>query len=107
MISEQISAVSMMEKHERDKATEDSLDGVLERVTYANEENGYTVARLKVPRFKKPITIAGHLPAVSVGEGLRVRGRWQEHPYYGRQFVVAAYETALPTTTSAIKKYLS
>ena len=82
------------------------LDGVLERITYLNEENGYTVARLKVPRFKKPVTIAGHMPAISVGEGLRVAGRWVNHATYGRQFLVSHFQSAVPGTASALKKYL-
>src|SRR5947209_640349 len=70
----------------------ETLDGVLERITYLNEENGYTVAKLKVPRQKKPVTIAGHLPSISVGEGLRIEGKWVNHPQYGRQFLVTHYQ---------------
>src|SRR3954466_6566023 len=73
---------------------EETLDGVLERITYLNEENGYTVAKLKVPRQKKPVTVAGHLPAVSVGEGLRVAGKWVNHAQYGRQFLVTHFQSA-------------
>src|SRR5207302_4181585 len=83
------------------------IDGVLERITYVNEENGYTVARLKVPRQKKPVTIAGYLPAINVGEGLRVEGQWEWHPQYGHQLTVTRYRSALPHTLSAIKKYLA
>ncbi|MFL5733020.1 MAG: ATP-dependent RecD-like DNA helicase [Chloroflexia bacterium] len=82
------------------------VDGVLERITYINEENGYTVARLKVPRYKKPVTIAGYLPAVSVGEGLRLEGKWVTHPQYGHQLMVTRYQSALPSTVTALKRYL-
>ena len=84
----------------------ESLDGILERITYVNEENGYTVARLKVPRHKKPVTIAGYLPAVNVGEGLRVEGTWINHPQYGRQMLVSHFQSAVPGTISALKRYL-
>src|SRR5437588_1122158 len=84
----------------------DTVDGVLERITYVNEENGYTVARLKVPHFKKPVTIAGYLPAVNVGEGLRLEGTWVEHAQYGRQLLVTRYQAALPGTAAALRKYL-
>src|SRR6478672_6651345 len=82
------------------------IDGVLERITYLNEENGYTVARLKVPRQKKPVTIAGYLPAVSAGEGLRVEGEWVKHAQYGHQLMVTRFQAAVPTTAAALKKYL-
>src|SRR5215212_4726112 len=82
------------------------LDGVLERITYINEENGYTVARLKVPRYKKPVTVAGYLPAVSVGEGLRLEGKWVTHAQYGHQLMVTRYQSALPSTVNALKRYL-
>src|SRR5437667_5728540 len=84
----------------------DTVDGVLERITYVNEENGYTVARLKVPRYKKPVTIAGYLPAVSVGEGLRLEGKWVNHAQYGHQLMVTRYQSAMPSTVNALKKYL-
>jgi exodeoxyribonuclease V alpha subunit len=83
-----------------------ALDGVVDRITYINEENGYTVARLKVPRQKQLITIAGHMPGISVGEGLRVEGHWSNHLQYGRQFTVTQYRTVLPGTVAALKKYL-
>ncbi len=83
------------------------VDGVLERITYVNEENGYTVARLKVPRQKNLLTIAGYLPAISVGEGLRVEGTWVCHAQYGDQLMVTHYQSAVPGTTNALKRYLA
>ena len=57
--------------HDKSK---DILDGVIDRITYVNEENGFTIARLKVPRQKQLATISGYLPAINVGEGLRLEG---------------------------------
>jgi exodeoxyribonuclease V alpha subunit len=82
------------------------LDGVIDRITYVNEENGYTVARLKVPRQKQLATIAGFMPAITVGEGLRLEGQWQNHPQYGRQLMVVRYQSAAPGTLASLKKYL-
>ncbi|HYP19400.1 MAG TPA: ATP-dependent RecD-like DNA helicase [Chloroflexia bacterium] len=102
-----------MGKYEQDSAilptsgNAETLDGVVDKITYVNEENGYTIGRLKVPRQKQLVTIAGHLPAVNVGEGLRVEGHWIQHPQYGRQFQVSRYQTAAPGTVTALKKYLS
>ena len=82
------------------------LDGVVERVTYVNEENAYTVARFKLPRQKRIATIAGTMPGIAPGEGLRLEGHWTDHPTYGRQFLVQAFQTAAPGTLSALKRYL-
>ncbi|HYP41686.1 MAG TPA: ATP-dependent RecD-like DNA helicase [Chloroflexia bacterium] len=82
------------------------VDGVLEKITYINEEHGYIIARLKVPRQKQLLTIAGHLAGVNIGEGLRLEGKWVNHPQYGRQFAVSRYQTAAPGTLAALKKYL-
>ena len=82
------------------------LDGVVKTITYVNEENGYTIARLKVPRHRPLVTITGCLPGISVGEGLRVEGYWANHPRYGRQFVVVRHQHATPDTPSGLKRYL-
>src|SRR5690242_11055092 len=75
-----------------------TIEGMLERITYTNPENGYTIAKLKLPRQKQPVTIAGNMPSVNVGETLRLSGKWTLHAQYGRQFTVARYEVALPGT---------
>ncbi len=90
-----------------DSALPETIDGVVEKITYVNEENGYSVARLKVPRQKQLVTVAGHLPGIAVGEGLRVEGTWANHPQYGRQFTVTRYQTASPGTPAALRRYLS
>ena len=84
----------------------ETLDGIVDRITYINEENGWTIARLKVPRQKQLVTIAGYLPAISIGEGLRVDGDWVNHPQYGRQLSVTRYQSAAPGTLAALKRYL-
>jgi exodeoxyribonuclease V alpha subunit len=93
-------------KHSPDAGELVVLDGVIDRITYVNEENGYTVARLKVPRQKQLTTIAGFMPAITVGEGLRLEGNWQDHPQYGRQLMVVRYQSAAPGTLASLKKYL-
>jgi exodeoxyribonuclease V alpha subunit len=82
------------------------LEGTLERITYQNEANGWTVGRLVVPRHKGPVTIAGAMPTVHVGETLRLEGAWTLHPQYGRQFQVARYQALIPGTIPGLKKYL-
>jgi exodeoxyribonuclease V alpha subunit len=83
-----------------------TLDAVLERITYANEETGYTVARVATDRSGDLLTVVGPLLGAQPGESLRLRGRWASHPQYGRQFQVEAYDTVLPATIQGIRRYL-
>jgi exodeoxyribonuclease V alpha subunit len=83
------------------------VEGVLERITYANEENGYTVARVDTGRGAGDLlTVVGALLGAQVGESLRMRGRWGSHPQYGKQFHVDDYTTVLPATVQGIRRYL-
>jgi exodeoxyribonuclease V alpha subunit len=83
------------------------LDAVLERITYANEETGYTIARVATERTGPDLlTVVGPLLAAQVGESLRLTGRWGSHPKYGKQFQVHSYTTVLPATIQGIRRYL-
>lgn len=83
------------------------LEGVLERITYANEENGYTVARVDTGRGGGDLlTVVGSLLGAQVGESLRMEGRWGSHSQYGKQFTVENYTTVLPATIQGIRRYL-
>jgi exodeoxyribonuclease V alpha subunit len=83
------------------------LEGVLERITYANEENGYTVARVDTGRGAGDLlTVVGALLGAQPGESLRMEGRWGSHPQYGKQFSVENYTTVLPATIQGIRRYL-
>ncbi|MEV6328453.1 ATP-dependent RecD-like DNA helicase [Streptomyces sp. NPDC051909] len=83
------------------------LEGVLERITYANEESGYTVARVDTGRGSGDLlTVVGALLGAQPGESLRMEGRWGSHPQYGRQFTVENYTTVLPATVQGIRRYL-
>ena len=83
------------------------LEAVLERITYANEDTGYTVARVATERTGPDLlTVVGPLLGAQVGESLRLTGRWSSHPKYGRQFEVHSYTTVLPATIQGIRRYL-
>ncbi len=83
------------------------MEGVLERITYANEENGYTVARVDTGRGSgELLTVVGALLGAQPGESLRLEGRWGSHPQYGKQFTVENYTTVLPATVQGIRRYL-
>ncbi|MEU9176433.1 ATP-dependent RecD-like DNA helicase [Streptomyces sp. NPDC048550] len=83
------------------------VEGVLERITYANEESGYTVARVDTGRGSGDLlTVVGSLLGAQPGESLRMEGRWGSHPQYGKQFTVENYRTVLPATIQGIRRYL-
>jgi len=82
------------------------LQGQLERITYHNEENHYTIARLKVKGQRDLVTIVGCLVSITPGEVLRLKGEWASHLKYGRQFKVVSYETVTPATVKGIERYL-
>jgi exodeoxyribonuclease V alpha subunit len=83
-----------------------TLEAVLERITYANQETGYTVARVATNRSSDLLTVVGPLLGAQPGESLRLQGRWASHPQYGRQFQVETYQTMLPATIQGIRRYL-
>ncbi|MFF2845661.1 ATP-dependent RecD-like DNA helicase [Streptomyces sp. NPDC058001] len=83
------------------------VEGVLERITFASEETGYTVARVDTGRGAGDLlTVVGSLLGAQVGESLRMQGRWGSHPQYGKQFTVENYTTVLPATVQGIRRYL-
>ncbi|WP_448639301.1 SF1B family DNA helicase RecD2 [Geodermatophilus sp. URMC 63] len=82
------------------------LEATLERITFANPETGYTVARVDTGRGGDLVTVVGSLLGAQPGETLRLHGRWGAHPQYGRQFLVEDYTTVLPATVQGIRRYL-
>ncbi len=83
-----------------------TLEGVLERVVFSNEDNAWSVVRLQVPGYRDLVTAVGNLLGVQPGENLRLSGSWINDPKYGRQFRVASYATVTPATLNGIEKYL-
>ena len=83
-----------------------TLTGTLERITFRNEENHYTIARIKVPGASDAVTVVGHLAGIAVGESLQLQGAWTIHSKYGEQFKVDFYEVLLPATVDGIRIYL-
>ncbi len=80
--------------------------GTVERITFQNAENGYTVAQLK-ERSKKDLTcIVGTLPTIIPGMTVRCTGNWKQHLIHGKQFEVDEYKIEAPADITGIKKYL-
>jgi exodeoxyribonuclease V alpha subunit len=87
-------------------AAQQSLS-VLERITYVNEDTGYTIARVATGRTGPDLlAVVGPLLGAQAGESLRLTGRWSSHPTNGRQFQVHSYTTVLPATIQGIRRYL-
>ena len=82
------------------------LQGQVERITYNNEENGFTIARVKVYGQRDLVTVVGNLMAATPGEILKMRGEWANHPKYGEQFKIVQYKTSVPASVYGIQKYL-
>ena len=84
----------------------DHLRCVVERITYQNPENGYTVLKCKAKGFDDLITVVGSMPEVHVGSVITMTGNWKVDAKYGRQFSMESYEEMLPATVYGIEKYL-
>jgi exodeoxyribonuclease V alpha subunit len=82
------------------------LSGQIEKITFTNEETGFTIARVKVKGRHDPVTVVGTLMAPMPGEILDMRGEWANHPRFGLQFKVSEYKTRAPASVDGIRKYL-
>jgi exodeoxyribonuclease V alpha subunit len=90
------------------------LRGVVERITYQNPENGYTVARLAPERTEatqsgsdeRLVTVVGTLPDLQPGEAIVASGFWINDPKHGWQFKALDARTTLPATLQGMKRYL-
>ncbi|MCF8106273.1 MAG: ATP-dependent RecD-like DNA helicase [Desulfohalobiaceae bacterium] len=85
----------------------DYLQGQIERVTYSNEDNGFTVAKLKVRGRRDLVTVVGNITAPLAGQVLQLRGEWGNHPKFGEQFQAVFCKCSTPATAAGIQKYLA
>ena len=82
------------------------LQGQLERVTYVNEENGFTIAKIRVKGHGDLVTITGNILPATPGEILKLTGQWVTHPKYGTQFKIHSCVSVVPATAVGIERYL-
>lgn len=83
------------------------ISGLIERITFHNEETGFCVLKTKVKGHKDLVTIIGSLPAVSAGEWVEAEGIWIQDRQYGQQFKSQQLRLTPPTTLEGIEKYLA
>ena len=79
---------------------------IVERITYQNAENGYSVIKCRAKGFRDLVTVVGSMPDVHVGSVLSLGGSWRVDAKYGRQFQIETFEETLPATVYGIEKYL-
>jgi exodeoxyribonuclease V alpha subunit len=84
----------------------ETIQGVVERLTFHSPESGYSVARLKVSGDQDLTTIVGSFPNIQPGQTLKLVGFWRDHPKFGPQFSVTQYQETKPATITGIEKYL-
>jgi exodeoxyribonuclease V alpha subunit len=82
------------------------ISGVVDRITYSNEETGFSVIKIKSGGFSDLVTVVGNLAAVNVGAVLRLKGDWKYDSKYGKQFSAMDYRETVPATIAGIEKYL-
>ena len=85
----------------------EEFSGTLERIVFHNEENGWTVFRLRVEGREDPVAVVGSMSSPQPGVRLRVRGRWISHPRFGRQIQMVSCEEELPATEEGIRLFLA
>jgi len=90
----------------------EKLKGTVERITYYNDENGYTVLRLRPEQMRLGalsgdlVTVVGNLPDLQPGEAVEFEGEWTTHASYGRQFRAENVQRTMPATIEGMRRYL-
>ena len=79
---------------------------IVERITYQNPENGYTVLKVRVKGYDDLVTVVGNLLDANVGSVLLIDGEWKVDSRFGRQFMAHKWEETLPATVYGMEKYL-
>ncbi len=95
-----------MENQGSRKNVAGKLQGLVERITFASEEDGYSVIKVRAPGYRDLVTAVGNFVSLSPGETLLMEGTWSTHVRFGKQFRVHRYETTAPSTVQGIRKYL-
>ena len=90
----------------RPTAPRDSVAGLIERVTFFNDETGFAVLRIKTAERHDLVTVIGTVPSVSAGEWLTADGRWAQSRDYGLEFKAETIQCTPPNTLEGIEKYL-
>ncbi|MGZ8995466.1 MAG: YrrC family ATP-dependent DNA helicase, partial [Rhodospirillales bacterium] len=85
----------------------ENLAGLVERVTFQNDDSGFCVLRVKARGQRDLITVVGHAAAIGAGEFVQASGRWVNDRTHGVQFRADFLRAAPPTTAEGVEKYLA
>jgi Helix-hairpin-helix domain len=89
-----------------ESSTQEVLAGLVERVTFHNDENGFCVLRAKARGHRELVTVVGHAATISAGEWITASGEWVNDRARGQQFKARFLKTSAPSSIDAIEKYL-
>jgi exodeoxyribonuclease V alpha subunit len=84
----------------------EKLRAIVERLTFVNDQNGYSVIKVKVAGVPDLVTVVGKFAGINAGSAAEFQGKWIIDPKYGKQFSASAYRETMPATLSGIEKYL-
>jgi len=87
-------------------STVETIEGVLRRFVFRNEQSGFAIARLQVTEGAEPVTLKGVITGVEQGERVRVQGRWVQDPRWGRQLLVSSFLPVTPSTARGVEDFL-
>ncbi|MBT5715829.1 MAG: Flp pilus assembly complex ATPase component TadA, partial [Opitutae bacterium] len=96
----------MSQSNNKNNSSDSTLEGVLERITFYNEENGFLIGKLRANDKSEEIAVVGKAPKIQCGETLVLKGNWTNHPKHGKQFSFDQFESKLPASAYGIRKYL-
>jgi exodeoxyribonuclease V alpha subunit len=88
----------------RNLSKPETIEGIVDSITFHNEENGFTV--MVIDFHGDPLTVTGEIGSITEGELVKLFGEFSVHPRYGEQFYAVSAERSLPTGVTAIVKYL-
>ena len=83
----------------------EEIEGNVSHIVFRSEETGYTVC--SVTDKGEEFTLVGSFSHISVSEKIKAKGRWKEHPVYGKQFSVEEYQLEVPDSLFGIEQYLA
>src|SRR6202162_979049 len=93
-------------KPQQEPSTQEVLAGLVERVTFHNDDKGFCVLRIKARGHREFITVLGHAAVIAAGEWVTASGEWVNDHTHGQQFKTRFMRTSAPTSIDGIEKYL-
>lgn len=84
----------------------ENITGIVERITYYNEENGYGVIKVRVKGFSELITFTGKFVSINIGTVIEAKGNFMINKKFGKQLSVQEYKESLPASINGIEIYL-